>query len=363
MENTSAGMDKPTLTKSQKLLYILTIIAPIMYILVLLILQINKLDEMNIPANFFSNNFLNSILLLFILLSFGSIIITYKWNIPLAQLEDNIDNRFFKNYLALNMGCSVIAVYGLMLGILWWAEYRFVPFYIVVPFIGGGMIHGFYLYSRYFLNDNIQKYKSSEKDVIFQKFITKFEPIDPSQEIFKPFLYYLNKNEKIFLNYNPNVKVILKMGTVGIVSVATFSFFMYWLFSNVFFFTLLRFLNLLLIGTGIFSVTILPVILLLNVIKLKKSMYIFTSHKIIAKDPKEIKIIPYNKILSSKIDTERIKTQDITILFEKQSEEGSISEETLYIRYIPRELNLLENLKDLIKSYEKIKNVNEFSFN
>lgn len=160
---TPEGINKRTPNKSYNLIYIILIIAPILYVVILLILQIRVLDEINVPKSIFSNNFLNIILFLLILMSITEIIITYKIFIPLSYKKENVEFRESQNVLILCLGGPVIATYGMILGILWWDTYNFVPFYLVLPFIGVGIFHGYYLYSRYILKENIQKNNLNEK--------------------------------------------------------------------------------------------------------------------------------------------------------------------------------------------------------
>ncbi|MFW9971458.1 MAG: hypothetical protein ACFFDF_14785 [Candidatus Odinarchaeota archaeon] len=150
-----AKVDK--IKSSHQLIYIALIISPIMYFLILLVLQITVLDDITIPANIFSDITLNLLLLVFIFLTVATIVFTYIILIPLAQKEEKIQDRFIKNFLILVFGSNDIAIYGFILGLIWWSEYNFVPLFLVVIFLGSGMIHGVFLYYRYGLNVNTQK--------------------------------------------------------------------------------------------------------------------------------------------------------------------------------------------------------------
>ena len=151
MNESSERKENHQPSKIFQLDYILLVIAPVLYVLILIILQSIVLDEMVVPDNLFENTFLNFLLFVFILLSVGNILFTYLFIIPLARKEDDIKARASKNLVMLACGGDLIAVYGLILGILWWREYDFVPFLIIIPFFAASMIHRLYLYFKYIL--------------------------------------------------------------------------------------------------------------------------------------------------------------------------------------------------------------------
>ncbi len=350
LEDSSKEINKQTSKKSYQFIYISLIISPIIYFLILLVLQIKVLDEINIPPSFFNNSILNLVLFVIILHSIAVIIFTYKIVIPLALKEKTIEYRFNKNVLVLIFGVIAIATDGLILGVLWLNFYNIVPFFIVLPFMGFGIIHGYYLYSKYMLHDYARKEYLNKRSSSTDNIPIGTEMIDTSLEIFKNILGYLNSNEKILLYYKPRYKKFLKTRIVGSIIAGVFFFIIGSFSPNLFSLLNIKFIiSYLFFGFGCFSFTALPLIIFLKAKNFKNTLFVFTSQKIIAKYPKEIKIITYNQVISSKIS--RISSNNIEILFVETQDDRTKKNEKIYIQMVPRKLNLLNKIMILIEKY------------
>ncbi|MFX1259740.1 MAG: hypothetical protein ACFFAN_17950, partial [Promethearchaeota archaeon] len=169
----------------------------------------------------------------------------------------------------------------------------------------------------------------------------KIVPLNHDNPILQPILNYLNPDEKVCfifkpeINTNKNIILIL----VGI-------------------FCLIMFFAILFISFVLFFVLFLPITIgaiwgILNICSLsskltmKKSIFIFTNQKIIAKIDKNILMTPYLNIAS--ISSVNRKTQyEIEILLKKPIESSPFMNKfVMYIPHIPKNSDLIERIKHL----------------
>ena len=344
--------DKDYLTNKGRIQCNLINIAPIFYVLLLIWLQLKDIDRMNIPSSIFENPLLNQILIAFIFVIVGDLFLTYKVLIPQTALVKEPKARFNMNFVILMAGGDAISVYGLIIGVLWWTQYWFIPFYLILPIIGFGIIHGYYLYSKYVITDYARKEYLRIRNSFSEKVLLDNEIIDTNMEIFKPISNYLNSNEKILLYYRPGFKKFLKTGIEGSIGAVILSFFLFWVFSTTFIFpTKFASIPYLLFGFGCFSFTLLPLIVIFKTKNLKRTLFVFTTQKIIANTPKKITRVPYSHIISSKISLEKLKSDTIEIMFKESQDDGTSSNETILIQMVPRELNLLKRIQIIKEKY------------
>ena len=130
--------------KSKKFIIKAVIISPIFCLLILIILQINRGggNEISISDGIYF------ILIASLIYGTISIIIIYKILIPKARKTKDLEMRFVYYFIVLEIGTS-IALFGLMIGILGWSMNGIILFYLVLPYIGVGGFHSYYLYVKY----------------------------------------------------------------------------------------------------------------------------------------------------------------------------------------------------------------------
>ena len=221
----------------------------------------------------------------------GDLLITYKVLIPQSALVKESKVRFKFNFVALMVGGNAISVYGLIIGVLWWTQYSFIPFYLILPIMGFGIIHGYYFYSKYVITDNARKEYLRIRSSFSEKVILENEVFDINMEIFKPISNYLKSNEKILLYYRPGFKKFLKTGIEGSIGAGLLSFFLFWVFTTTFIFpTKYASIPYVLFGFGCFCFTLLPLIIIFKTKHLKHTLFVFTTQKIIANTPKKITV-------------------------------------------------------------------------
>ena len=280
MIDSSQPINKKKSNRNEQFIYIsLTFIAPLLYLFILIVLQISDLDEMSIPVNLFSNTCLNMLLIALMLLSIFSIIATHAFLIPHAMWDffnhSPPSSKFSEKLMILVVGAEMIDICGLLLGVMWWSKYSFIPFYFILPFIVIGIFHGVYLYYRFILNFDARKNELNEKKNVNIQSTPVMEPLDPSQGIFAPIVNRLNYNEKIMLCFKPEIKNILILGILSSIFIFFSSYFTVW-FLNYSFYPSNSFeINTIIIiffVFGILSFTLLPIVLIFNLISEKKTM-------------------------------------------------------------------------------------------
>ena len=156
--NEQEKSDQKLIRGYKRLYFIMIYLVPLVYILMLGMLQYSVALPYNDENYFYllSTN-LSFMILIFGILSSLAIVLTYKFLIPLIQkCEDS-------SILTLNMtliaaGPAVIDILGILIGMFGYANYEIIDWFTVIPFIIIGSIYGIYLHKKVILL-SIKKYE------------------------------------------------------------------------------------------------------------------------------------------------------------------------------------------------------------
>ncbi|MFX1394425.1 MAG: hypothetical protein ACFFAH_12740 [Promethearchaeota archaeon] len=136
-----------------RITYLVFLLSPLIYLFILIILHFGVSPR---KGNGITQNIIFLILIIYIFCISGNILLTYLVFIPLARKFEDKEVKLGINILIIANGSSVISVYGLILGILWWTGTGVVPFWLILPFIAFSLIHGYYLYKKYIIKKKME---------------------------------------------------------------------------------------------------------------------------------------------------------------------------------------------------------------
>ena len=134
--------------RSGRILYIVILISPIVYLFIILILRFKSIDGFE---GVITNNLVivNLLVVLFLLCTIGNFLLIFKVVIPRFRNMDYPDRNIFQNIFILAYGGLLIATYGLFLGMISWAYSELILFFSAIFFIGVGAFFNVYLYFKY----------------------------------------------------------------------------------------------------------------------------------------------------------------------------------------------------------------------
>lgn len=128
----------------QKLVFLVLVFSPVVYMLLLLLLQQDSTPEVRDAGDISS---LNQIIMLLGIVAILGIAALYLLFLPriIPQMTSGGGSNFGPFLIVLTLGSNAISIYGLIIGVLQ-LECGMLNWPLVLLFFTAGMLHGIYLY-------------------------------------------------------------------------------------------------------------------------------------------------------------------------------------------------------------------------
>ncbi len=143
--------DQPESKKPQnrtfKLNILLMIFCPVMFFIILVLLQLEFNDGSSLPGTFFTIPFEWQLLeLLFILLGIAAVILTHLFFIPRFYKEEKM--KMILVMIIIQWGSSIPAILGLIIGLIEILTDGIADWFMIILFFILSISHGIYLYFK-----------------------------------------------------------------------------------------------------------------------------------------------------------------------------------------------------------------------